>query len=253
MQRPRNKTRDLIGVIRLNRPNLRKADPELHLGHLAEPERMVEVFYDRLDAIEKDPRLTPQGRADAGAAAGHAAIAALQKWYQGRVGNLDDVENATLQQLWPLVRRARPTDTVAAVSEALIRHEIRLSAAGLNDIQVETLFRQGDAVLREALLEAPRVHVGEHSASLRPFIEREKADEILLEDAARMRPDLGDSLHDIRELRSMYETVAATVKSQVDEHVNINMPEHAPVAPSAIRTGATTIEATTPPTNPPAA
>lgn len=204
----RNLVNDLIHTYKLNGLGLKRADESAILGNLAEPERLTDALSRRLAEIAEDRRLTADGRADAARTAGRETLAALEEWHAPKRDGLERQEHAIRAEMAASVTRPRSS----AMEDALLRGEIRRAAADLTDLQTETLFRQGDALVRDALSEVGRIVVRNGAVSLRPYISPETRDAVLLDAAQQARPDLADALHDVRETGAVYASVAAAVR-----------------------------------------
>lgn len=180
-------------------------------------ETAVGRFLDQLDRINADERLTPAGRTDAARTAGRDLLATLDKWATPKLGGLKANETAARAELQGAVSRQRATDPARAVEDALARAEVRRSANGLSDDELERLFAGGDGLIRDALLERPRISVRNGSVMVRPFVRPEVADALLIADAEGQRPDLADRLADLAELRDLYTGAAGAVRRLVAE------------------------------------
>lgn len=238
--------KDLLRTVRLNGPALKRADPEALLGALGQVDVLADAFVQRVKDIEADVRLTSAGRADAIRTAGRETLDALSKWEQPRHAGLDENERVTRAKLAATLARPKPADLAGAVNEAMLRAEYRRVAASLSEPARQALFANGDTLVREALSEAVCVTVNPQSgiASAAPYVTPDFADGILMADAERSNPELGDALHDIRETRSGFVTVAGALRKLVSDATPAEPSTPAPpMAARPIRTGATVDEA----------
>src|SRR5205814_1448722 len=63
---------------------------------------IVNACHQQWEVIDRDPKLTPEGRKTARAEAGKKAQAALQKWHEPRLANLDaDLKGQRAKLLTP--------------------------------------------------------------------------------------------------------------------------------------------------------
>ncbi|MCL4820370.1 MAG: hypothetical protein KJ067_14590 [Vicinamibacteria bacterium] len=228
--RYQNPISDLRSVYERSGIRLRKADPREALRDIVALESEVAGFLDKLGKIAEDPRLTGEGKADAARTAGRELLDRVDKWATPKLDGLKANETAARTELHGAVSRQRSTDPARAVEDALLRSEIRRSANGLADDELERLFANGDGLIRDALLERPRISVRNGSVMVRPFVRPEVADALLIEDAEGKRPDLADRLADLAELRDLYTGAAGAVRRLVAE-----------VAPSAVEASFTTL------------
>lgn len=216
----RNPITDLIATYRLNGLSLRQASQDQILAVIAEPERLANTWLERANAIADDPNLTPVGRAAAALKSAREILMAVEKWVAPLLTGLAANEQAKREEISALAGYPRPTDPAEAVTQALIRAEIRRAAAGLSNEAAENLYRLSDALVRAALDEAPRIVVNDNGfATSRSFVTPEVRDEVLTDSAVRTRPDLGDALHDIAEIRSIYTVCANIMRRLVTEAV----------------------------------
>lgn len=227
--------RERVAVSRYNGLGLRRAKQDEVLAELSVPVALEAAFERRLDEIDADERLTGEGKADAARGARAEMAAGVQKWVGPRLAGLAAQERAVRAELSALAAAPKPSDPAEALTFALVRHEIRLAAGNLDDLQAETLFRLGDATTRAALMEGPRVVKGSNGfLSVRPFIPDVLRDQILIETAGRLRPDLADTLHDVAEVKDLYSSIAATLQ-RIGAEVAPMDTRPAPASPPEIR------------------
>ena len=197
---------------------LRRFDGSGIANTLSEVERLSRAFWERREAIAADERLTGAGRTDALRNAGRETLAALEKWHEPLRKGLDAHQQQLMSEILASVTpSSRSSDLGDRLEGALLRSEVRRAAQGMDALQLEILYRNGDATVRKALEELPNITVGKHGVSVRPFIPDELRHEVLLEAGRRARPEAAEQIHDIVEVRGVYNIVAAALKREIEQ------------------------------------
>jgi hypothetical protein len=197
-------------------PTLRRADVVAAGEDLATPAGISRRFLDKAAEIRRDARLTPTGQRDALREAGRAAWAEAEAWLTAKRAGLDAHEERILAEMRQAVLRPKASDLADRIEAALLRAEVRRGAAGLNPSELELLYRAGDSTVRAALEELPRIEAhGNGAVSVRPYVSEALRDEVLLDAGEKARPDLADTLHDVRLIRSVFATVTGALRQQI--------------------------------------
>jgi hypothetical protein len=200
----------------------RRADAGKVLADLqARVMKPTHEFDAKIEAIERDRHLAPEGKQAQKHSAGLALLGAVEAWFKEHHDGLAGAERHVRAELSPLIVATRPSDPAAALEQALVRQEVRSRAQGMSEEQREQLYRQGNSIIRAALDEMPSIASSEEhgTVSVRPFVKPEVRErlreEALQEVARRQRPDLADMLDDITTTRQAYTLLAGSLKQHV--------------------------------------
>lgn len=193
------------------------------VGGIGEAERIAAEFDGHIYATENDRNLTAEGKHEAIATLVRTKTVEIEKWHAQLRAGLDTHEAHLLGQLRGAVTPARSTDPTDRVEAAMLRAEVRRTAASLNEHQLAQLYRTGTPVIREALTEVPRIVVTSVSVRAIPFVSAETRDEVLIAAGREVNPDAGEMLDRVRDVRGAYQTIAialtAMVKAEAPEAI----------------------------------
>lgn len=187
---------------------------------LAEPHKLADEFGRKIAGIGADPNLTAQGKAAAKAEAARALLQAADGWHAPLATGLDDHERTVREKLGAAMA-PKTSDVGERVERALLRGEIRRQVAGLDSHAIELFYRNGDATIRQALEELPRIEAKDGiPLAPRPYITAELKNEVLLETAKREHAELAAALGDIESTRGVYRTAFTTLRAAAQEHLD---------------------------------
>jgi len=213
-----NLLEDLVRQYTSGLGKLKRADPAAVAEVLAVPGRIIREFYSQLDEVAGDRRLTEAGKADARREAGCKTLSQLRDWHGPLSDRQKKAEEVWLSELFSAVAPSRPTDVAERIEKAFLRHEVRQTARGMSTQELEITYRQGDANVRQALEELPSISKGKNGAVIvKPFVSDELRKEVLIEAGRRAKPDIGDQLDDLVEVREMYRTLFAVARREISE------------------------------------
>ncbi len=207
--------KELVDTHKQNGLGLMRAKTESVLEELAKPLEIERDLHAKLDSIRSDQHLTDDGRGDRVREVVRSLSAALKQWHAGHQDGLTRNRARVLDEMRAAITPAPSSDVAFRVEQALLRGEVRRAAAGLDQDGLEQLYRQGDAVTRAALEEAPLVAAGRDGGVVVRTISPELRENVLLDVAGQVRPDLTERLRDLGVVERVYGTAAGLIEQQM--------------------------------------
>jgi hypothetical protein len=188
---------------------------------------IAQEFDSRVEEIDQDPNLSPDGRREYTLRAAREAHATAVTWGEMRVNGLTAQINSEMAAL--LGTPARPKDPVVLLSREIRLQEIRepiiAALRGVDPILrpalIGRIYAEGDADVRAAVAEAPQqVEVSPVGAlSIGPLVPLALIEEFALGAAELTHPEAVAQLRDLALLRDAFQSIADTLKTALSNAV----------------------------------
>ena len=188
---------------------------------LANVERLcleAQHFSNKVEEIERDRRLTSEGKADAKKAAGIGFLNTVESWHKPLRDGVDGHEAQVRRTIAAKLAVQKPQDVGEQIVAALLRREVRDASRSLDAEGRRLLYMNGDAMVRTALEETVMIEVSNGIPLITPFVSADLREEALLAQARREMPGEVDQIHDLQTVRSVYEVFAGWSERLVVDH-----------------------------------
>jgi len=181
----------------------------------SEVQRIADTFEERRAAIDADKNLTITGKAAATAELVRATLVDVETWRAPLQAKHETYSQHLTDELHDAVTPPRSSDPADRMDAALLRAEVRRAVNGMNAQQIEILYRQGDATVREALAELPRITATKGAVVVKPFVSDKVRQDVLVEAARLKLPETAAKLDDANRQATNFQTLSSALRQEV--------------------------------------
>jgi hypothetical protein len=220
------KTRRYVNVLRqTGLPRIRKECADGALRNLDAIETIADTFARTCEQIQANGHLTEEGKRVALADAGKAAWRAAAEWHRPLADGVAGHKRAADEELSAAVGYVPPSDPARALEAALVRQEIRRSLEGATAPALDLAFRQGDALVRHALSEAPRIRMVNGVPMVGAWVTEDVRVDALRIAAKAAKPEAAALSRELEVLGDLYNETLATVRADIGDVAPEGLPE----------------------------
>ena len=182
----------------------------------ADVRRLSDEFAEAVAAIRGDKRLSTVGKDEAIEKLARDTRTAVDEWHTAEQQRFDDYLAHLSDKLEEAVSPRGSDDA----NQSNLRREVRDAARGLDDLQREQLYRQGDATVRRALEELPAITGTKDGGILiKPFIGDELRQEVLLEAGRAALPATATAIDKTRAAEGRFLILAGALRNEISKEV----------------------------------
>lgn len=178
------------------------------------PLTTLQQFDKAVNAAEKNPNLSAEGKHDAVQQAARAALASLDTFTRNNIDVLKmRIANVERRVVPAFVESTDPTERLII---ELRRQEIRGQLRGLDPLEREVVYLGASEAIRDAMETGPPTLIREQPdgpARLVPFVSSERVAERRLADAEAINPERFGELRDLQVITRVLTSAVATARS----------------------------------------